>query len=103
VLARGEFSINSRPCIAIGGASVQITASPWQAQLQVSFTSDPSSAGARISPWSMMSTARRTALHRQRGDPICGDLRKSAEVRADHLSLAGRPRRLSDFRAFEAF
>ena len=46
VLARGEFSINSRPCIAIGGASVQITASPWQAQLQVSFTSDPSSAGA---------------------------------------------------------
>src|SRR5260370_42232188 len=46
VFARGEFSISSRPCIAIGGASVQITASPWQAQLQVSFTSGPASAGA---------------------------------------------------------
>ena len=39
VFARGEFSTGSRPCIAIGGASVQITSSPWQAQLQVSFTS----------------------------------------------------------------
>jgi hypothetical protein len=48
VFARGEFSIGSRPCIAIGGASVQITASPWQAQLQVSFTSDPSTATVRV-------------------------------------------------------
>jgi hypothetical protein len=48
VFARGEFSISSRPCIAIGGASVQITASPWQAQLQVSFTSDPSTATVRV-------------------------------------------------------
>ena len=48
VFARGEFSIGSRPCIAIGGASIQITASPWQAQLQVSFTSDPSTATVRV-------------------------------------------------------
>ena len=48
VFARGEFSISSRPCIAIGGASVQITAAPWQAQLQVSFTSDPSIATVRV-------------------------------------------------------
>jgi hypothetical protein len=48
VFARGEFSIRSRPCIAIGGASVQITTSPWQAQLQVSFTSDPSTATVRV-------------------------------------------------------
>jgi hypothetical protein len=48
VFARGGFSINSRPYIAIGGASVQIAASPWQAQLQVSFTSDPSTATVRV-------------------------------------------------------
>src|ERR1700704_4169557 len=48
VLARGEFSISSRPCIAIGGASVQITAAPRQAQLQVSFTGDPSTATGRV-------------------------------------------------------
>ena len=48
VFARGEFSIGSRPCIAIGGASIQITASPWQAQLQVGFTSDPSTATVRV-------------------------------------------------------
>jgi hypothetical protein len=48
VLARGEFSISSRPCIAIGGASVQITAATRQAQLQVSFTGDPSTATVRV-------------------------------------------------------
>ena len=48
VFARGELSIGSRPCIAIGGASVQITASPWQAQLQVSFSGDPSTATVRV-------------------------------------------------------
>jgi hypothetical protein len=48
VFARSEFSTRSRPCIAIGGASVQITALPWQAQLQVSFTSDPSTATVRV-------------------------------------------------------
>ena len=48
VFARGEFSTGSRPCIAIGGASVQITSLAWQAQLQVSFTSDPSTATVRV-------------------------------------------------------
>ena len=48
VFARGEFSTGSRPCIAIGGASVQIASLPWQAQLQVSFTSDPSTATVRV-------------------------------------------------------
>jgi hypothetical protein len=48
VFARGEFSTSSRPCIAIGGASVQIASLPWQAQLQVSFTSDPSTATVRV-------------------------------------------------------
>jgi hypothetical protein len=48
VFARGEFSTGSRPCIAIDGASVQIASLPWQAQLQVSFTSDPSTATVRV-------------------------------------------------------
>ena len=48
VFARGEFSTGSRPCIAIGGASVQIASLPWQAQLQVGFTSDPSTATVRV-------------------------------------------------------
>jgi hypothetical protein len=48
VFARGEFAAGSHPCIAIGGASVQITALPRQAQLQVSFTSDPSAATVRV-------------------------------------------------------
>ena len=39
VFARGEFSTSSRPCIAIGGGSVQ---------LQVGFTSDPSTATVRV-------------------------------------------------------
>jgi hypothetical protein len=46
VLARGDLS--AKPCIAIGGASVQIAAVPWQAQLHVSFTSDPSEATVRV-------------------------------------------------------
>ena len=48
VFARGEFSTSSRPCIATGGASVQITSLAWQAQRQVSFTTDPSTATVRI-------------------------------------------------------
>lgn len=48
VFARGEFMPGSRPCIAIGDASVQITALPWQAQLHVSFTSDPKAATVRV-------------------------------------------------------
>jgi hypothetical protein len=46
--ARGELLPGSRPCIAIGDMSVQITSIPWQAQLHVSFTDDPSTATVRV-------------------------------------------------------
>lgn len=48
MFARGEFSTGLRPCIAIGDAPVQITSVPWQAQLHVSFTSDPAAATVRV-------------------------------------------------------
>jgi hypothetical protein len=35
-------------CITIGEASLQIADLPWQAQLHVSFTSDPSAATVRV-------------------------------------------------------
>jgi hypothetical protein len=41
VFARGELLPGPRPCIEISGAAVQIASIPWQAQLHVSFTSDP--------------------------------------------------------------
>ena len=47
VFARGDFLPGSRPCIAIGEGSVQITL-PWQAQSHVSFTRDPSLATVRV-------------------------------------------------------
>jgi hypothetical protein len=48
VFARGDFLPGSRPCIAIGEGSVQITSLPWQAQSHVSFTRDPSLATVRV-------------------------------------------------------
>jgi hypothetical protein len=48
VFARGELLPGSRPCITIGEASVQIADLPWQAQLHVSFTSDPAAATVRV-------------------------------------------------------
>jgi len=48
VFARGEFSSGSRPCIEVGGTTVQIAALSWQAQRHVSFTSDPSRATVRV-------------------------------------------------------
>jgi hypothetical protein len=36
------------PCITLGETSVQIAPSPWQAQLNVSFTSDPATATVRV-------------------------------------------------------
>ena len=48
IFARGEFSTGPHPCIAIGDAPVQITSVPWQAQLHVSFTSDPAAATVRV-------------------------------------------------------
>jgi hypothetical protein len=46
--AHGELLPGTRPCIAIGDMSVQITSMPWQAQLHVSFTDDPAAATVRV-------------------------------------------------------
>jgi hypothetical protein len=48
VFARGEFSTGPRPCIEVGGTSVQIAALSWQAERHVSFTSDPRLATVRV-------------------------------------------------------
>jgi hypothetical protein len=48
VFARGEFPGSSRPCIEVGGTSLQIAALSWQAERHVSFTSDPSRATVRV-------------------------------------------------------
>jgi hypothetical protein len=48
VFARAEFLPGPRPCIEVGGTSVQIASIPWQAQLHVSFTSDPRLATVRV-------------------------------------------------------
>ena len=48
VMARGEFMPGPHPCITIGDASVQIAFLPWQAELHVSFTSDPAAASVRV-------------------------------------------------------
>ena len=37
-----------RPCIAVGGISVQIAPPPWHADLHVSFTDDPAAATVRV-------------------------------------------------------
>jgi hypothetical protein len=48
VLARGGFLPGPRPCIAVGDTPVQIAAMPWQAELHVSFTDDPTLATVRV-------------------------------------------------------
>jgi hypothetical protein len=48
VFARGGWSPGSRPCIAIGDASVEIASVPWHADLHVSFTDDPAAATVRV-------------------------------------------------------
>jgi hypothetical protein len=48
VFARGGLLPGPRPCITIANTSVQITSVPWQAQLHVSFTSDPAAATVRV-------------------------------------------------------
>ena len=48
VFARGELLPGPRPCIEIAGLAVQIAPVPWQAQLRVSFTSDPNLATVRV-------------------------------------------------------
>ena len=48
VFARGGLLPGPRPCITIADTSVQITSLAWQAQLHVSFTSDPAAATVRV-------------------------------------------------------
>ena len=48
VFARAEFLPGQRPCIEVSGSAVQIAPVPWQAQLHVSFTSDPRLATVRV-------------------------------------------------------
>lgn len=37
-----------QPCLHAGNVALQITSSPWQAQMQVSFTESPSEASVRV-------------------------------------------------------
>lgn len=48
VFARGELLPGPRPCIAVGETAVQIASLAWQAELHVSFTSDPALATVRV-------------------------------------------------------
>jgi hypothetical protein len=46
--AGGELVPGSRPCIAIGDASVELAPGPWHADLHVAFTDDPALATVRV-------------------------------------------------------
>jgi len=48
VLAGGQFTANSQPCIALGRSSVQLATAPWQPQQRVSFTDDAGRATVRV-------------------------------------------------------
>ena len=48
VLARGHLFAEARPCVAVADMSVQLTSLPWQSDLHVGFTNDPSRATVRV-------------------------------------------------------
>lgn len=48
IVAGGELSPGERPCISVGGTTLQIATAPWQNQYYVSFTSDPRAASVRV-------------------------------------------------------
>lgn len=48
ILAGGQFTSASQPCIALGRSSVQLATAPWQPQQHVSFTDDASRATVRV-------------------------------------------------------
>jgi hypothetical protein len=48
VVAGGELVPGTKPCIALGRASMQIATAPWQNPLHVSFTDDPETATVRV-------------------------------------------------------
>ena len=80
VFARSELASNTRPCIAIGDTSVQIAPTPWQAQLRVSFTSDPGMATVRVQITESAETA----------DFVVVDDAESAEANACETTAATR-------------
>jgi hypothetical protein len=47
-LARGELFADAHPCVAVADTSVQLTSLPWQSDLHVGFTNDPSRATVRV-------------------------------------------------------
>ncbi len=47
-IAGVELAPGTRPCISIGGKSLQIATAPWQSQSHVSFTSDLHAASVRV-------------------------------------------------------
>ncbi len=48
MFARGDLSASPTPCIAISDHPVQIASMPWQSDLHVAFTDDPSRATVRV-------------------------------------------------------
>lgn len=48
VLAGGQFTSASQPCIALGRSSVQLATAPWQSPQHVSFTDDADRATVRV-------------------------------------------------------
>lgn len=48
ILARGDLASATHPCISTGETSVQLAASPFQAQIHVAFTDDPARATVRV-------------------------------------------------------
>lgn len=48
ILAGGQFTSASQPCISLGHSSVQLASAPWQPQQHVSFTDDASRATVRV-------------------------------------------------------
>ena len=48
VLARHQVMPASRPCIAVGDISMQVSSEPWQAHVRVAFTDDPARATVRV-------------------------------------------------------
>ncbi len=48
IFAQVGLRPTARPCIAVGGDVVEITSSPFRADLHVSFTNDPAQATVRV-------------------------------------------------------
>jgi hypothetical protein len=62
MLARLELSPGPQPCVAVGSDAMQIAASPWHADLHVSFTDDASLATVRVALADSVDTADFTVV-----------------------------------------